>query len=314
MPDLISIGECMIELFSEEPIEEADTFTRSLAGDSFNICVAAQRLGTSSGYITRLGNDPFAAYLLNTWTSLGIDTSQIKTVEGFNAVHFVALMPDGDREFVYYRKGSAPTTLEPSDLDPDYIGSAKVLHCSGIAQAISETARATVLSAARIAKERGAKVSYDPNYRHQLWGHEEMREAAAELLPYVDYFLPNSSDDAPALIGSDDPFQMVERYREMGVPVVAVTRGAEGAVIGCEDRMIEIPAYYPEGPIDSTAAGDAFNGGFIHGMLNGMSVEDAGHLGTITAGLKLRQRGAVAGMPSGEEAFALLDRLNTGRS
>ena len=311
MPDLISVGECMIELFSEEPIEEADTFTRSLAGDSFNICVAACRLGASAGYITRLGNDPFAAYLLNTWSSLGIDTSQIKTVKGFNAVHFVALMPDGDREFVYYRKGSAPTTLEPDDLDPDYIGSAKVLHCSGIAQAISESARATVLAAARIAKERGVKVSYDPNYRHQLWNPDEMREAAHELLPYVDYFLPNSSDDAPALIGSDDPYRAVERYREMGVPVVAVTRGAEGAVIGYDDKIVEVPAYSPGGPIDSTAAGDAFNGGFINSLLNGMSVEDAGRIGTITAGLKLRQRGAIAGMPTREEVSNMFDRLRT---
>ena len=303
MPDLISIGECMIELFSEEPIEEADTFTRSLAGDSFNICVAAQRLGTSSGYITRLGDDPFAAYLLNTWNSLGIDTSQIKTVEGFNAVHFVALMPDGDREFVYYRSGSAPTTLEPDDLDPDYIGSAKVLHCSGIAQAISESARATVLRAAQIAKDRGLKVSYDPNYRHQLWSPEEMREAAAGLLPYVDYFLPNSSDDAPALIGSDDPYLMARHYRDSGVPVVAVTNGEDGAVIGFENEVIEVPPYSPDGPIDTTAAGDAFNGAFIHGLLNGMSVEDAGRLGTITAGLKLRQRGAIGGMPAREEAF-----------
>ena len=211
MPDLISMGECMIELFSEEPIEEADTFTRSLAGDSFNICVAAQRLGTSAGYITRLGDDPFTGYLLNTWNSLGIDTSQVRTVEGFNAVHFVALMPDGNREFVYYRAGSAPTTLCPEDLDAEYIGAAKVMHCSGIAQAISESARATVLAAARIAKERGVKVSYDPNYRRQLWSPEDMREAALELLPYVDYFLPNSSEDAPALIGSDDPYRMVER-------------------------------------------------------------------------------------------------------
>ena len=312
MPDLISIGECMIELFSEEPMEEADTFTRSLAGDSFNICVAAQRLGTSAGYITRLGDDPFAAYLLNTWNSLGIDTSQIKTVTGFNAVHFVALMPDGDREFVYYRSGSAPTTLCPDDLDAEYIGSAKVLHCSGIAQAISESARATVLRAARMAKERGLKVSYDPNYRHQLWSHGDMREAAAELLPYVDYFLPNSSDDAPALIGSDDPYRMVERYREMGVPVVAVTNGEEGAVIGFDDKVVEIPAYSPGGPIDTTAAGDAFNGAFIHGMLNGMSVEDAGRLGTITAGLKLRQRGAIGGMPTREEAFGVFNRLKIG--
>ena len=311
MPDLISIGECMIELFSEEPIEEADVFTRSLAGDSFNICVAAQKLGASAGYITRLGDDPFAAYLLNTWNSLGIDTSQVKTVEGFNAVHFVALTPDGDREFMYYRSGSAPTTLEPDDLDPDYIGSAKVLHCSGVAQAISESARATVLAAARIAKERGVKVSYDPNYRHQLWSPDELRAAAEELLPYVDYFLPNVSDDAPALVGSNDPYRMVERYREIGVPVVAVTRGAEGVVIGYEDKVVEVPAYSPGGPIDSTAAGDAFNGGFIHGLLNGMSVERAGRLGAITAGLKLRQRGAIAGMPSREEAFALFDKLTT---
>ncbi len=309
MPELISIGECMIELFSEDPIEEADTFTRSLAGDSFNICVAAQRLGTSSGYITRLGNDPFAGYLLNTWNSLGIDTSQIRTVEGFNAVHFVALMPDGNREFVYYRSGSAPTTLHPDDLDPDYIGSAKVLHCSGIAQAISERARETVLRAAQIAKERGLKVSYDPNYRHQLWSPEDLREAASELLPFVDYFLPNSSDDAPALIGSDDPFRMVEHYRDMGIPVVAVTSGEDGAVIGSEDGIVEIPAYSPGGPIDSTGAGDAFNGAFIHGLLNGMSIADAGQLGTITAGLKLRQRGAIAGMPTRQEAFNLFNQL-----
>ena len=311
MPDLISIGECMIELFSEDPIEEAESFTRSLAGDSFNICVAAQRLGTSSGYITRLGDDPFAGYLLNTWNSLGIDTSQIKTVEGFNAVHFVALMPDGNREFVYYRSGSAPTTLEPNDLDPEYIGSAKVLHCSGIAQAISESARATVLRAAQIAKERGLKVSYDPNYRHQLWSPEDLREAAVELLPYVDYFLTNSSEDAPALIGSDDPYRMVEHYRDLDVPVVAVTRGEDGAVIGYDDNVVEIPPYSPGGPIDTTAAGDAFNGAFIHGLLNGMNIPDSGRLGTITAGLKLRQRGAIAGMPSGEAAFGLLDRFRT---
>ena len=311
MPDLISIGECMIELYSEEPIEQADTFTRSLAGDSFNICVAAQRLGTSSGYITRLGDDPFATYLLNTWNSLGIDTSQIRTVGGFNAVHFVALMPDGNREFVYYRGGSAPTTLEPDDLDPEYIGSAKILHCSGIAQAISVSARATVLRAAQIAKERGLKVSYDPNYRHQLWSPEEMQEASAELLPYVDYFLPNCSDDAPALIGSDDPFQMVEHYRDAGVPVVAASRGADGVVIGSEDGIVEIPPYSPGGPIDTTAAGDAFNGAFIHGLLNGMIIKDAGRLGTITAGLKLRQRGAIGGMPSSEEALELFDKLRT---
>ena len=63
MPEFISIGECMVELFSDQPLEEAETFTRSLAGDSLNILVAASRLGTSTGYITRLGSAPFTDYL-----------------------------------------------------------------------------------------------------------------------------------------------------------------------------------------------------------------------------------------------------------
>ncbi len=306
MPDLISIGECMIELFAEEPIETADTFTRSLAGDSFNICVAAQRLGTSTGYVTRLGDDPFADYLLGTFQSLGIDTSGVKKVEGFNAAHFVALMPDGNREFVYYRAGSAPSTLEPDDLDPDYIGSAKVLHCSGVALAISESARATVMRAARIAKERGIKVSYDPNYRHQLWSTGDMRKAASELLPYVDYFLPTVPDDTRALMGSDDPHEVVDHFRGIGVPVVAATHGEHGAVIGCDEGVFDIPAYRPDGPIDTTGAGDAFNGGLIHGLLNGLSIAEAGRLGTVTAGLKLRGRGALSGMPTIDEVEAIM--------
>lgn len=309
MPDVISVGECMIELFSEDPIESADTFTRSLAGDSFNICVALSRLGTSAGYVTRLGDDPFAGYLLGAFQAEGIDTSGVRTVEGFNAVHFVAVLPDGNREFVYYRSGSAPSTLQPEDLDADYIGSAQILHCSGVAQAISESARATVLRAAQIAKSRGVAVSYDPNYRHQLWSPAEMREAAAELLPYVDYLLPNAPEDSLALLDTDDPFAVVEHFRGLGVPVVAVTRGADGALIGSEDGTVEIPAFAPEGVIDTTAAGDAFNGGFIHGLLNGMSVADAGRLGVATAGLKLRGRGALAGMPLREEAHRAFEEF-----
>ena len=312
MPDLISIGECMIELFAEEPIETADTFTRSLAGDSFNICVAAQRLGTSTGYVTRLGDDPFADYLLGTFESSGIDTSGVRRVDGFNAVHFVALMPDGNREFVYYRSGSAPSTLQPEDLDPDYIGTAKVLHCSGVALAISESARATVMRAAQIAKDRGIKVSFDPNYRHQLWSTGEMRAAAMELIPYVDYFLPNVPDDSQALMGSDDPHEVVEHYRDMGVPVVAVTRGEQGAVVGSDEGVFEIPAFTPDGPIDTTGAGDAFNGGLIHGLLNGLSTAEAGRLGTITAGLKLRGRGALSGMPTLDEVEAIMGEETDG--
>ena len=186
MPDIVSIGECMIELFSDRPLEEAETFQRSLAGDSLNILVAASRMGTTTGYITRLGEDPFTEYMLRTWRSEGIDVSHVKRVGGFNAVHFVSQLPDGDRDFIYYRRGSAPTTMEPSDLDPDYIASCKILHASGIAQAISTSARETVRRAVEVATDSGVAVSYDPNYRHQLWTAEEFRREVEATLPYPE--------------------------------------------------------------------------------------------------------------------------------
>ena len=312
MPDIISIGECMIELFSEQPMETADTFQRSFAGDSLNILVAASRLGTSTGYVTRVGNDPFTSYLLSSWQAEGIDTSHARGVEGFNAVHFVAQLPGGDREFVYYRKGSAPSTMEPDDLDPEYIGAAKILHVSGIAQAISESAKATTLKAAQIAHERGVAVSYDPNYRHQLWSHEDAREAMERTLPYVTYFMPSAPADTDVLFGTSVPEDVISEARSRGVEITAVKLGERGVVVGTSDSIIECPAYTPGRVVDTTGAGDAFNGAFLHGILSGMNVRDAATLGTVTAGLKVRGRGALTTMPTNDEVQDHFKRAKSG--
>ena len=312
MPEIVAIGECLIELFSDKPIGEAETFHRSFAGDTVNMLVAASRLGTTTGYITRLGRDPSTGYLLNAWRKEGIDTSQVKEVDGFNAVHFVSLLPGGDREFIYYRKGSAASTMEPSDLDPDYVASAQILHVSGIPQAISASARATVLRAMEIARERGVLVSYDPNYRHQLWTREEACRGMEEVLPFVTYLLPSSPADAEVLLGVSDAQQVIQTFRARGIEVVAVKCGSNGAVVGAGDEVFEVPAYSPGPVIDTTGAGDAFNGGFLHGLLRGMSPRDAALLGTIAAGLKVRGRGALTTMPTGEEVYAVFDRMKNG--
>ena len=224
-------------------------------------------------------------------------------------MHFVALLPGGDREFVYYRKGSAPSTMEPSDMDADYIGAAKVMHLSGIAQAISETSRATVLRAAQIAHEKGVSVSYDPNYRHQLWSHQDARNAMDEVMPYVDYFFPSLPADTEVLFGTSDPHETIKAALAKGVKVVAVKIGEKGAVVGTADEIVEIPPHTPEAVVDTTGAGDAFNGGFLHGTLNGMSPKDAATLGSIAAGLKVRGRGALTTMPTGQEVFQIFESI-----
>lgn len=308
MPDIISVGECMIELFAEKPIGEADIFSRSLAGDTLNILVAAQRLGSTTGYITLVGRDPFTDYLLDTWKNESIDTSQVKIVNGFNAVHFVSLTPSGDREFTYYRQGSAPSKIEPKDLDPEYIGDAQILHVSGISQAISNTARATILEAVRIANDRGTCVSYDPNYRHQLWSADEAKQAMVEIFPYVDYFLPSSPVDTETLLGTKDPYEAILIAQQKGVNKIAVTCGSDGAIIGFGEQIFDIPAYPCGEIVDTTGAGDAFNGAFLHGLLTGKTVEDSARLGSVAAGLKIRGRGALTAMPTKTEILTVLDK------
>lgn len=309
MPDIISIGECMVELYSDQPIATTPSFHKAYGGDTLNVLVAASRLGSSTGYVTRLGNDPFASYLAESWREEAVDLSQVKTVEGFNGIYFISLLPGGQREFTYYRRGSTASTLQPSDLDPAYVGSAKVLHVSGISQAISPSCRRTVLAGAKLAHEQGVLVSYDPNLRLKLWPSlAEARAALREILPYADIILPSGPEETRMLLDAASPEDAVERLWREGVRIVAVKRGPEGCLLGCDGRMTAVAPFTPDEVVDTTGAGDAFAGAFLHGLMEGMREEDAAALAVIAAGLNLRSRGAIAGLPHREEAYALFSR------
>lgn len=309
MLDVISIGECMIELFAEEPLAEAPTFTKAFAGDAFNNIAAAQRMGSSTGFITRVGDDPFAPYLLRGWQGLGIDTSHCRVVPGFNGIYFISLLSGGEREFTYYRKGSAPSTMEPDDLDEEYIASARILLVTGITQAISASARATALRAAQLARAHGVEVAFDPNLRLKLWSLEEARQALAEILPYVTIALPGGPEESQTLLDLAQPQSIIEYFWQAGVETVALKWGMMGSWIG-ERQSGTIQLVPPLPGIaarDTTGAGDAFNGAFLHGLCRGMSPLDAARLGMISAALKVRGRGAVASLPSREEVYAIFE-------
>ena len=310
MPDILSLGECMVEFFAEEPLADAERLQKAFAGDALNLLAAASRLGSSCGFISRVGNDPFQPFLLNGWDSLGIDTSHVKRVDGRNGIYFISIYGQGEREFTYYRAGSAPSTMTPADLDPDYIAQAKALHISGIAQAISVSARATALAAARLAQEAGVRVSFDPNLRPALWPVAAARAAAEELLPYVDIALPSGPEESEQLFGissAEDTAALMHRY---GVETVAVKQGEAGVLLSTAGNSQTVPAYTVPKVIDTTGAGDAFDGAFLHGLVQGMSPVAAAKLGVVMAGLKVRGRGAIASLPGKDEVEAALAAWN----
>ena len=294
----------MVELFADEPLAKARQFYKAYGGDTLNLLVAAARLGSSVGYITRVGDDPFASYLLESWQAEGVDTSQVKVVPGFSGLYFISLLAGGEREFTYYRQGSAASTLSLEDVSASYVGQAKVMHASGITQALSPTCRAAVLAAFKLAKEQGVAVSYDPNLRLRLWSLKEAQAAFEEVLPYLDVVLASAPEETGALFGLEEPEAVVQYLFERGVRIAAVKAGARGCVVGQEGQIQALAAIAPRGVVDSTGAGDAFNGAFLHGLVRGLDVEAAARLGVVTSGLKLGGRGAIESLPNGQDVAA----------
>jgi 2-dehydro-3-deoxygluconokinase len=288
--DLIGLGECMIELSATQPLAQARNLRKSYGGDVMNTLVQAARLGSRTGFISRVGDDPFGAGLRREWESEGIDASQAPLVEGLNGVYFISLLTNGEREFCYYRANSAASQLQPADLNAEFIASGRCLLISGITQAISEGAEATTLEAARIAKQHGLRVAFDPNYRARLWaargGLNAARAATKSVLPLVDILLPSGPAD----------FEVFDLKSDLDVlelaPIVALKIGAEGVWIRDETRRVQVPAE-PVTVVDTTGAGDAWNAGFLHHLLRGATPTAAAQAGNLQAAKVVQAYGAI---------------------
>lgn len=311
MLDIIAIGECMVELFADGPIATAPVLHKSHGGDALIVATAATRLGSRAGLVTRVGRDPFESFLLDKLVWAGIDISRVEAIEGHNGLYVISLLEDGRRDFAYYRQGSAATTLTVKDLDAAYLRSARVVHTSGITQAISPGCRDVVREAARLVHGRGPLFSFDPNFRRRLWSPADARVALHEILPYVDVLLLSAPDEAFELTDLADPREVIDYFWSHGPKVVVVKQGHEGCVVGAERTITHVPAYRPGPAVDTTGAGDVFNGAFLHGLASGAEPVEAAHLAIAMAGLTVQGRGALRYLPTREDvlaAVALADR------
>ncbi|QNM98783.1 sugar kinase [Chitinimonas koreensis] len=295
--DLVGIGECMVELYADQPLGLTPTLQRAYGGDVLNTLVTAARLGARTGFVSRVGDDPFGAGLRAAWQAEGVDTAQAPLVAGENGIYFISLLPGGEREFTYRRGGSAASQLLPEQLDESYLASAGCLLLSGITQAISPGAEAATHAAARIARRHGVRVAYDPNYRPRLWagrgGLPAARAAFDSLLPLVDWLLPSHPADAALLgLSDEDAAAVLHAFADRG-PQVALKCGADGcrlAVNGVGHRVAADPV---DSVVDSTGAGDAWNGGFLFHLARGLDPVAAARQANRLAAAKLAHRGAI---------------------
>lgn len=306
--DLVSLGECMVEFSGQGTLGESPHFSKSFGGDALNCLVAATRLGSKTGFITRVGSDPFKDYLLGNWEEEEIDLSQVRVVEGFNGIYFISLGKAGQREFFYYRQGSAASKLSPEDLPEDIISRCRIFFSSGISQAISSSCREAVLAGYKMARRHGRMVAYDPNFRARLWPADEARKGLEEVVELINIALPSFPEESEALLGLRTPEEVIDYFWAKGVEIVAVKKGQKGATIGQGGKIVELPLYETE-VVDTTGAGDAFNGAFLHGLAGGLDPFSSGILANIVAGLSVTGRGAIAALPRREEVYPIFQKL-----
>ncbi|MBB4843648.1 2-dehydro-3-deoxygluconokinase [Paucibacter oligotrophus] len=289
-PELLALGECMVELCGETALgAQGSPLRLGYGGDVLNALVSAARLGTRTGFITRVGADPFAPGLLQAWRQEGVDLRHAQLLPGVNGVYFISQLPGGERDFSYRRQGSAAAGLQPDDVPDEALAGARALLLSGITQALSASARAATLKAAQRARALGLWVAYDPNYRPALWagqgGEAAAREALHEVLPHVNWLLPSAPADLPLLQGLSLPG-----------PALALKCGAEGVRLQLPGGGMQVlPAVPVTHIVDSTGAGDAWNGAFLHGLLRQAGPEEAALLANQVAARSLGFRGAIPG-------------------
>jgi len=310
--DIVSLGEPMVEFCASSKglLKDVKLFERGWGGDTSNVVVAAARLGRRCGYICRIGSDEFGKSFLKMWKREKIDTSHVVVEEGsFTAVYFISIVDSGKHDFTYYREGSAASHLTPGDVDPDYVRRAKVFHSSGISQAISATCREAVFKASEIAKRFGVLFSYDPNIRLKLWPLDVAREVVSYTLEIADIALP-SIEDAEIITGRSSPEEAAQIILEKGPRIVALKLGAEGCLVKTEEETVKVPGFKVN-VVDTTGAGDAFDGAFLTAIIEGLDIEKAAEFANATAALKTLGKGAVTPLPTREKVTEFLERTRS---
>lgn len=315
MAKLVSIGEILIDLTQVGVTELGiPKFVANPGGAPANAAVAAAKLGADAGFIGCVGRDAFGAFLRSTLVSQGVDTAGlVETDQAPTTLAVVSVDSAGERSFQFYRKPGADICLEESKLDKRLLDSAKILHFGSVSLT-ADPSRSATMAAARYAKVRGALITYDPNYRANLWQDEETAvKAMRQPLPLVDV-LKISDEETALLSGFSDPEEAAEALEAQGISLVLVTLGADGVLYRFRGKTGRVPGFATK-VADTNGAGDTFFGAVLSALTEKSLVELEEEelqkilkLANCAASITTSRPGAIPAMPTLQEVMDKLEQ------
>ena len=297
--DLFTFGESLSVFISSDTdsVMSATKFERVTAGAEVNVAVALSRLGLKAQYFSRFGNDQLGSVMLADIEAEGVDVSLAKRVDSFTGAMVRNPGKSAPVEISYLRKGSAASTIEPSDILDSYISSTRWLHATGITCAISESGAKTVKHALEKAAQLKIKSSFDLNIRRKLWSEDAARKVLEPLARDVELLI-GGEDEYQVVFGQVEPKQILAEVNKRGCKIAVMTKGDQKMRFSIDGNYEEItpPKVVAVDPVGS---GDAFTGGVIAGLLSGMSTTQALEQGSICGALVASMFGDWTGIPSG---------------
>lgn len=322
--DVTAIGELLIDFTENGISEQGNTILEANPGGApCNVLAMLQRLGHSTAFLGKVGDDIFGRRLQKTLEEVGISTAglaldtQVRTT-----LAFVEKKADGDRDFSFYRNPGADMMLTEEELPEELVRNTSILHFGTISMT-HEPVRSATRKAIILARESGALLSFDPNLREPLW---DSLEAAREQIAYgmsVCDILKISDNEIQWFTGEEDYTAGVRKLQqEYEIPLILLSMGKDGSrAYYCpktngEEKafMIEVPAFLQKGTIETTGAGDTFGGCCLHFILKyGMEGLTKAHLqemlrfANAAASIVTTRKGALRVMPQVEEIQAMLE-------
>lgn len=310
MFDIVALGEVLID-FTQSGVSESGMrlFEQNPGGAPANMLTASTRLGMKTAFIGKVGTDMHGTFLKEVLEEQHICTKGMVFDENFfTTLAFVELSETGERKFSFARKPGADTKLRLEEIDKKLLEQTKVFHFGSLSLT-DEPCRTATMEAVKYAKEQGAIISYDPNYRELLWESKEQAiEQMRRPIPYVNV-LKISDEETELMAGEADPMKASERLIEQGISIVVVTLGEQGAFIRTKEGYSIVPGFASK-VVDTTGAGDSFWGGFISRIvasgkeINALTLaelETMIRFANAVAGICVTRRGAIPAMPSLEE-------------
>lgn len=297
--EAVTFGEVMAMFVAAEPgpLDRVTTFTRSLAGAETNVATGLARLGHRTGWIGRVGDDPFGRHALSQLAAAGIDVSTVEVDAGApTGFQLKSHAGGGDPEVVYFRRHSAASRLAPSTALDSYLRRARHLHLTGIPLALSASTRAFAYRAIDVARAAGLTISFDPNLRPSLWSSpDEMISVINEVAVRADWVLPGLAEGS-LLTGRTDPAGVADYYRSRGVSRVVIKDGAAGSSSFTSAGRVDQPVFAVR-VVDTVGAGDGFAAGLISALLDGLSEPAALERAAAVGALAVTSAGDRDGLP-----------------